>query len=143
MDELRNVVGGIQPLDPASADETWRVWDGKTKPRRSLGRVEELGVQLAGIYGGIPSELTCTIVVAAGDHGVAAAEPVSAYPQEVTAQMVLNFAAGGAAINVLARLAESELVVVDAGVASGAPFEGVRSMSVAPGTANFAVGPAM
>src|SRR5207237_507239 len=82
------------------------------------------------------------IVVAAGDHGIAA-EGVSAYPQEVTAQMVMNFAAGGAAINVLAREAGARLVVVDAGVATPVDHELVRPLRVGPGTANFAVGPAM
>jgi nicotinate-nucleotide--dimethylbenzimidazole phosphoribosyltransferase len=79
-----------------SAYETaQRAFDGKTKPRGSLGRIEELGCTIAGIRGSVPQRLECVIVVAAGDHGVAA-EGVSAYPQEVTAQMVANFAAGGA-----------------------------------------------
>jgi len=105
-----------------------RAYDAKTKPRGSLGRLEELGCRLAEIRGFIPRTLEAVIVVAAADHGVAA-EGVSAYPQEVTAQMVANFAAGGAAINVLAREGGARLVVVDAGV--GAP------------TANIARGPAM
>jgi nicotinate-nucleotide--dimethylbenzimidazole phosphoribosyltransferase len=82
------------------------------------------------------------IVVAAGDHGVAA-EGVSAYPQEVTAQMVANFAAGGAAINVLAREAGARLVVVDAGVAAPCSDPEVRSLRFGAGTANIAHGPAM
>ena len=117
-------------------------FDGKTKPRRSLGRLEELGCMLAGIRGFVPEKLDAVIVVAAGDHGVAA-EGVSAYPQEVTAQMVANFATGGAAINVLARQAGARLVVVDAGVAVPFEHELVRSVRIGPGTANMALGPAM
>jgi nicotinate-nucleotide--dimethylbenzimidazole phosphoribosyltransferase len=109
-------------------DDARRAYDAKTKPRGSLGRLEDLGSRLAGIRGFIPKKLDAAIVVAAGDHGVAA-EGVSAYPQEVTAQMVANFAAGGAAINVLARRAGARLVIEDRGVGSG--------------TRNMAEGPAM
>jgi nicotinate-nucleotide--dimethylbenzimidazole phosphoribosyltransferase len=100
--------------------------DRKTKPRGSLGRLEELAVRIAGIRG--PEPFRAVVVVAAGDHGVAD-EGVSAYPQEVTRQMVANFAGGGAAVSVLARQAGAEVRVVDAGV--GRP------------TGNIAVGPAM
>jgi nicotinate-nucleotide--dimethylbenzimidazole phosphoribosyltransferase len=100
--------------------------DRKTKPRGSLGRLEELAVRIDAIRGREP--LRAVIVVAAADHGVAA-EGVSAYPQEVTRQMVANFAGGGAAVSVLARQAGAEVRVVDAGV--GNP------------TGNIAVGPAM
>src|SRR6185295_15361138 len=98
-------------------EEARRAYDAKTKPRGSLGRLEELGCRLAAIRGFVPHTLDAAIVVAAADHGVAR-EGVSAYPQEVTAQMVANFAGGGAAINVLARRAGARLVVVDAGVAT-------------------------
>jgi nicotinate-nucleotide--dimethylbenzimidazole phosphoribosyltransferase len=109
--------------------ETQRVFDGKTKPRGSLGMLEELAVRIGSLQGvAVPTRPECAIVIAAADHGVAA-EGVSAYPQEVTAQMVANFAAGGAAVNVLAREAGARLVIVDAGV--GAP------------TGNIAHGPAM
>src|SRR4051812_35913499 len=109
--------------------ETQHAFDLKTKPRGSLGRLEEIAVQIGALRGeAVPPVPKAAIVVAAADHGVAA-EGVSAYPQEVTAQMVANFAAGGAAINVLAREAGARLVVVDAGVGSG--------------TANIASGPAM
>jgi nicotinate-nucleotide--dimethylbenzimidazole phosphoribosyltransferase len=119
-----------------------RAFDAKTKPRDSLGRIEELGCRLAGIRGFVPERLEAAIVVAAGDHGVAA-EGVSAYPQEVTAQMVANFASGGAAINVLARQAGARLVVVDAGVAVPFEHENVRGLRIGAGTANLAIGPAM
>jgi nicotinate-nucleotide--dimethylbenzimidazole phosphoribosyltransferase len=121
-------------------DDARRAFDAKTKPRGSLGRLEELGCRLAEIRGFVPQKLDAAIVVAAADHGVAR-EGVSAYPQEVTAQMVANFVAGGAAINVLARRAGARLVVVDVGVAT--PCDGVRTLGLGAGTANLANGPAM
>jgi nicotinate-nucleotide--dimethylbenzimidazole phosphoribosyltransferase len=98
-------------------DDARRAYDAKTKPRGSLGRLEDLGCRIAAIRGFVPDRLEKVIVVSAGDHGVAE-EGVSAYPQEVTAQMVANFAAGGAAINVLARRAGARLLVLDRGVGS-------------------------
>lgn len=113
-------------------------WDRLTKPLGSLGRLEELGIRLAEIQGkAIPHLSRKMIFTVAADHGIAA-EGVSAYPQEVTAQMVLNFLRGGAAINVLARHAGAEVVVVDAGVATDFPAqEGLVICKVRPGTANF------
>src|SRR5438477_4669692 len=123
--------------------ETQRAFDLKTKPRGSLGRLEELAVRIGALRGeAVPAVPAAAIVVAAGDHGVAA-EGVSAYPQEVTAQMVANFAAGGAAINVLARATGARLVVVDAGVATPCDHPDVRSLRLGPGTASIARGPAM
>jgi nicotinate-nucleotide--dimethylbenzimidazole phosphoribosyltransferase len=109
-------------------DDARRAYDAKTKPRGSLGRLEDLGCRLAEIRGFVPEKLDAAIVVAVGDHGVAA-EGVSAYPQEVTAQMVANFDAGGAAINVLARRAGARLLIEDRGVGTG--------------TSNMTQGPAM
>jgi nicotinate-nucleotide--dimethylbenzimidazole phosphoribosyltransferase len=109
--------------------ETQRAFDRKTKPRGSLGELEQVAVRIGSLQGvAVPAVPAAAIVVVAGDHGVAA-EGVSAYPQEVTAQMLANFRAGGAAINVLARQAHARLVVADAGVGAG--------------TANIAEGPAM
>lgn len=118
--------------------------DQLTKPRGSLGRLEELAVQLAGITGKVqPSLPRKTVVVMAADHGVCV-EGVSAYPSAVTPQMVLNFLAGGAAINVLARRVGARVVVVDIGVAAELPaHERLVSRKVAMGTRNLAVGPAM
>lgn len=115
-----------------------RRWDRLTKPLGSLGRLEELGIRLAEIQGKpMPSLSRKVIFTVAADHGVTA-EGVSAYPQSVTAQMVLNFLRGGAAINVLARHAGAEVVVVDAGVASELPAqEGLIVRKVRLGTANF------
>ena len=130
------------------ADETMRAaavdeLDRKTKPRGSLGRLEELAAQIAAIRGTTrPEPVRAAIVVAVADHGVAR-EGVSAYPQEVTAQMVANFATGGAAICVLARAAGAELVVVDAGVATRVEHASVRSLRIGDGTANAVDGPAM
>ena len=89
-----------------------------------------------------PDPLVSAIVVAAGDHGVAR-EGVSAYPQEVTGQMLANFASGGAAVAVLCRAAGARLVVVDAGVSSPPSVPGVLELSLGSGTANAAFGPAM
>jgi nicotinate-nucleotide--dimethylbenzimidazole phosphoribosyltransferase len=124
----------------AAADRQGRL----TKPAGSLGRLEEVAGRLAGILGqAVPRVRERLIVVAAADHGVAA-EGVSAYPAEVTGQMVLNFLRGGAAINVLARLAGARVVIVDAGVAASLPEHPrlVRA-AVGRGTANMARGPAM
>jgi nicotinate-nucleotide--dimethylbenzimidazole phosphoribosyltransferase len=99
--------------------EVRAAWDAKTKPRGSLGRLEDLAVRVAEIRGtATPGRLRAVVVVAAADHGVAA-QGVSAYPSEVTAQMLANFEGGGAAVCVLARLAGAELRVFDVGVGAG------------------------
>lgn len=117
--------------------------DLKTKPRGSLGRVEQVARRVAAIRGTAElGPLPATIVVAAADHGVAA-EGVSAYPSEVTRQMLANFAASGAAINVLARRADCELLVVDAGVAEPVDNPQIRSLRIGPGTRNLKLEPAM
>jgi nicotinate-nucleotide--dimethylbenzimidazole phosphoribosyltransferase len=119
----------IRPADVEARAAAQRALDAKTKPRGSLGRLEELACTIAAIRGhAAPDRLRAAVVVAAADHGVAS-EDVSAYPQEVTGQMLANFAAGGSAVCVLAREAGAELRIVDAGV--GTP------------TANIAAGPAM
>jgi nicotinate-nucleotide--dimethylbenzimidazole phosphoribosyltransferase len=115
-----------------------------TKPPGSLGRLENLAVWYGSVRGaarpGLPQK---TVVVFAADHGVAA-ESVSAYPQEVTAQMVYNFLRGGAGINVLARHAGARVVVVDVGVAQDFPaLEGLERRKIRRGTANMAREPAM
>jgi nicotinate-nucleotide--dimethylbenzimidazole phosphoribosyltransferase len=128
-------------VDAGAGVAAQRAFDLKTKPRGSLGALEELAVRIAALQGAAaPPVPAAAIVVAAADHGVVR-EGVSAYPQEVTAQMVANFVAGGAAIDVLAREADARLVLVDAGVA--VPCAGVRSLRFGPGTASIANGPAM
>ena len=126
---LELALSRIGPADPQAYEEAARALDAKTKPRGSLGRLEEVAQRMAGIrHTPAPGRLRAAVVVAAGDHGVAC-EDVSAYPQVVTRQMLENFDSGGAAVCVLARTAGARLRVIDAGV--GAP------------TKNIAVGPAM
>jgi nicotinate-nucleotide--dimethylbenzimidazole phosphoribosyltransferase len=133
----------IEPLDETAAADAAAELDRKTKPRGSLGRLEELATRLAAIRGAaVPEPMRAVIVVAAGDHGVAA-EGVSAYPQEVTTQMLATFASGGAAVCVLARAAGADLVVVDAGTVSPAVDPPVRDLRLGAGTANAVTGPAM
>ena len=118
--------------------------DQLTKPPGSLGRLEELARRLAEITGTCPPAVAHPVVFTlAADHGVAA-EGVSAYPQAVTAQMVMNFLGGGAAVNVLARHAGARVVVADLGVASPLPGDpGLVSRRIGPGTRNMAREPAM
>ncbi|HWQ61670.1 MAG TPA: nicotinate-nucleotide--dimethylbenzimidazole phosphoribosyltransferase, partial [Negativicutes bacterium] len=118
--------------------------DNLTKPLGSLHGLEQLAVRMAGITGRPrPRDLAKCIILMAGDHGVAA-EGVSAYPREVTPQMVVNFSSGGAAINAFARHAGASLTLVDIGVAADLPaLPGLRRAKIAPGTANIAYGPAM
>ena len=141
---LMLTIAQIGTLDVAAAEAARRRQQMLTKPPEALGRLEELSVQLAGITGEMrPPLRPCHVLVCAGDHGVAA-EGVSAYPSAVTAQMVANFLAGGAAINVLARQVGAEVVVVDAGVAGDLPdAPNLYKMKVRAGTANFAHEPAM
>lgn len=144
MSLLDETCARIAVPDAEVAERTQRLLDGKTKPRRSLGRLEDLACRFAAIRGEErPAAPVKGIVVMAADHGVAAAG-VSAYPREVTAQMVLNFVRGGAAINALARQADARVVVADLGVARAAPRDaGVRDLRVRAGTDDFTRGPAM
>ena len=144
MAHLTQAIEGIGPLDEkAMKAARWRQ-DSLTKPRGSLGRLEELSVRVAGIRGeAMPYLEHKAIVVMAADHGVVA-QGVSLYPQEVTAQMVRNFLAGGAAINVLARGIGARLIVVDMGVAADLePHPDLMSRKVACGTRDMTLGPAM
>jgi nicotinate-nucleotide--dimethylbenzimidazole phosphoribosyltransferase len=139
---LRSVLKEIAGADAAAAAEVQRALDKKTKPRGSLGELERLVCRIASIRRTAHLDRPrSALVVVAGDHGVAA-EGVSAYPQEVTRQMMANFVAGTAAVNVLAREFGTAFYLIDAGVA-GAPTEGVRSLGLGHGTANFTAGPAM
>ncbi|GID07662.1 nicotinate-nucleotide--dimethylbenzimidazole phosphoribosyltransferase [Pseudomonas sp. 008] len=115
-----------------------------TKPAGSLGQLEAVAMQLAGLQGQVKPTLDqLWIAIFAGDHGVVA-EGVSAFPQEVTGQMLHNFVSGGAAISVLARQLGASLEVVDLGtVTPSLNLPGVRHLNIGPGTANFVQGPAM
>ena len=141
---LQDVVARVGPLDQTAQVEARRRQDQLTKPPGSLGLLERLATQVAGITGDPRPRLTRkVVVVVAGDHGVTT-EGVSAYPSEVTGQMVRNFTRGGAAINVLARHAGARVVVVDVGVAEALPADlPIVHRKVTPGTANMALGPLM
>jgi nicotinate-nucleotide--dimethylbenzimidazole phosphoribosyltransferase len=148
---LESMPARIAPLDEAAMTAATARLDRLTKPPGSLGRLEGLATQLAGITGrDLPRAERPAVVVFAGDHGVTA-QGVSAYPADVTAQMVANFVGGGAAINVLARLAGAQVVVVDVGVAGPIPGaasgsrEGARLVDrrVADGTRDMTEEPAM
>lgn len=142
--KINDFIKEIRPLDESAMSAARERQNMLTKPAGSLGRLEELSIQLAGISGkAIPSIKEKVIITMAGDHGVVA-ESVSAFPQEVTPQMVLNFLAGGAAINVLARHIGARVVIVDMGVANEIPVnEKLLVRRVAAGTKNIAVGAAM
>ncbi len=143
-ERIRAAANRVLPLDQHAAAAARHHLDQLTKPAGSLGRLEELAIQLAGITGQAqPRFEQKAVIVLAADHGVAA-EGVSAYPQAVTAQMVHNFLNGGAAINVLARRAGARVVVADLGMVAELPTNaGLQSRRVGPGTANLANGPAM
>lgn len=136
--------GAVRPPDEAAAAAAAARQDQLTKPRGALGRLEGLAIRLAGLQGRErPTLERVRIAVFAGDHGVAA-EGVSVFPQAVTVEMVRNFSAGGAAINVLARHIGAELEVVDTGAASELDtLAGVVADRAGAGTANFCDGPAM
>jgi nicotinate-nucleotide--dimethylbenzimidazole phosphoribosyltransferase len=140
----------LGPLDASAMAVAQTHLDRLTKPPGSLGRLEELVVWLAGVTGDpAPAMQRRAVVVAAADHGVALGHRVSAYPAEVTAQMVANFLAGGAAISALSAAAGAEVLVLDAGVASPipvvAPAPGVRfeATPLRRGTADITSGSAM
>ncbi|PLZ00503.1 nicotinate-nucleotide--dimethylbenzimidazole phosphoribosyltransferase [Burkholderia sp. WAC0059] len=134
----------VDPLDASLRPTLQHLIDTKTKPPGSLGQLETLALQLGLIQRTVhPRVERPAMIVFAGDHGVAA-EGVSPYPQAVTAQMVANFLAGGAAINALSGVAGLALEVVDAGVAAELPASpALVSMPIARGTRNFAREPAM
>jgi nicotinate-nucleotide--dimethylbenzimidazole phosphoribosyltransferase len=114
----------LAPLDATLRERLQHVIDHKTKPPGSLGQLEALALQLALIQRTERPQVQRPVtIVFAADHGIAA-EGVSPYPQSVTAQMVANFLAGGAAINAFAGVAQSVLEIVDAGVASPLPASG-------------------
>ncbi len=118
--------------------------DTKTKPLGALGRIETIAAKVARLQKRLDPEMTrCRLVIFAADHGIAD-EGVSAFPAEVTRQMVLNFASGGAAANVFARAGGLDLSVVNAGVRGG-PFDldGVVEAALGDGTGSFLTGPAM
>ncbi len=137
------VVERIQGVDVAAQKAMAEHLNCLTKPLGSLGRLEELAIQLAGITGSTSPVIDpAVVIVMAADHGVTA-EGVSAFPAEVTAQMVNNFITGGAAINVLTRVAQASVKIVDIGVNADLELPGLISRKIRRGTDNIANGPAM
>ncbi len=134
----------IEPLKEEFFQIAWQRLDTLTKPLKSLGRLEEIAAQLVAIYQNpMPEIKKKAVLVFASDHGVTE-EGVSAYPKEVTAQMVFNFLRGGAGINVLARHANADVIVVDVGV--DYEFEntpGLISKKIVKGSRNMTRGPAL
>lgn len=130
-------------LDPSRKPILQAHLDDLTKPQGSLGRLESLGLQLAWIAGTPrPADPEAYLLTFAGDHGIAR-HGVSAFPPEVTPQMVANMAAGGAAICALCGANRITHRVIDAGVAVPCPFPGVSQRNVVRGTADLLAGPAM
>lgn len=143
MQKILDILASITPLDQAAMEAARKRQQELTKPAGSLGRLEEIAIQLAGITGHPKPEVRRkAVIVMAGDHGVAA-EGVSAYPAEVTPQMVYNFLRGGAAINALAKFSGARVLVGDIGVAADITHPELVSRKVAYGTANMAKGAAM
>jgi nicotinate-nucleotide--dimethylbenzimidazole phosphoribosyltransferase len=142
---LAEAIAAIGPIDGAAMAAARDHQTRMTKPPGSLGALEELSVRLAGLAGVCPPPLPepAAVAVFAADHGVHA-RGVTPWPQEVTAQMVHNFVAGGAVVNAFAAQVRAEVVVVDVGVAADLPpVSQLLSRKVARGTADFTAGPAM
>ena len=143
MSLLEKTVGDIEGQDAEWRNKAKERLDQLTMPHWALGQLMDLSLDLAGMVRSLQVSLQRrTVVVMAGDHGVAA-EGVSQYPQEVTPQMVANFVYDGAGINALARAGDAKLVIVDMGVAADMALEAVLDFKVRAGTDNIAIGPAM
>jgi nicotinate-nucleotide--dimethylbenzimidazole phosphoribosyltransferase len=142
---LEQALALLRPLDQEAVAAAWERQGQLTKPAGALGVLEEISVRLAGLAGVCPPPLPLPAAVAvfAADHGVHA-QGVTPWPQEVTAQMVANFLAGGAAVNALAGQAQVRVVVVDVGVASPLdPAPDLIQLRVMNGSRDLSVGPAM
>lgn len=145
MTSIDETISAIRPVDPEAMAEARAHQDRLTKPRGSLGALEDVAVRLAGIAAACPPPLPTPVALAifAADHGVHA-RGVSPWPQEVTAQMVVNFAAGGAVANAFAAQVGATVAVVDVGVAADLPpAPGLIDRKIAYGTADLSRGPAM
>jgi nicotinate-nucleotide--dimethylbenzimidazole phosphoribosyltransferase len=141
---LEAALAVIKPVDQAMLATAQAQLDNKTKPLGSLGRIEDFGRRVAAISSSMQPDLAKKVIYTfAGDHGVVA-EGVSAFPKEVTPQMVFNFLNGGAGVNVLARHAGAEVRVVDMGVDFDfGAIPGLIDRKIARGTKNLAKEPAM
>ena len=140
---IKTIIGRIEPIDAEAGEAARRHLDSLTKPPGGLVRLEEIAIRIAAITGEAAPDLSRrAVVVMAGDHGVCE-EGVSAYPAEVTPQMVLNFLTGGAAVNVFARQAGADVVCVDIGVNADLEHPELISRKIRRGTANMTREPAM
>ena len=143
---LETTLTAVRPADPQAMAAARELQARLTKPAGSLGALEELSVRLAGLAGACPPPLPdpAALAVFAGDHGVHA-QRVTPWPQEVTAQMVANFLAGGAVVNAFARQVGASVTVVDVGVATGLPVTGAGLVEakVRRGTRDLTVEPAL
>ncbi|WP_149183802.1 nicotinate-nucleotide--dimethylbenzimidazole phosphoribosyltransferase [Streptomyces sp. TRM49041] len=144
-DLLQETVANIRPLDAKALGEAWERQKRMTKPAGALGMLEIISAQLSGLSRTCPPPVPepAAVAIFAGDHGVHA-QGVTAWPQEVTAQMVANFLGGGAVCNAFAHQVGAEVCVVDVGVAAELPATpGLLPRKVRPGTADFTAGPAL
>jgi nicotinate-nucleotide--dimethylbenzimidazole phosphoribosyltransferase len=145
MKKLKDVISQIGNLDSPLMERTQKRLDNLTKSQGSLVRLEDIAKQIVGITTKEnPSLKNKVIITMAGDHGITE-EGISAYPKEVTPQMVHNFLTGGAGVNVLARQANARVIVVDMGIAGKLQSDNkaFKSCKINSGTKNFAKGPAM
>ncbi|MGW0700776.1 nicotinate-nucleotide--dimethylbenzimidazole phosphoribosyltransferase [Streptomyces sp. NPDC002867] len=144
-DLLQETVTNIRPLDAKALGEAWERQKRMTKPAGALGMLEIISAQLSGLSRMCPPPIPepAAVAIFAGDHGVHA-QGVTAWPQEVTGQMVANFLGGGAVCNAFATQVGAEVCVIDVGVASDLPATpGLLPRKVRPGTADFTTGPAL
>ncbi|MBT2379377.1 nicotinate-nucleotide--dimethylbenzimidazole phosphoribosyltransferase [Streptomyces sp. ISL-111] len=144
-DLLQETVSAIRPLDAKALGEAWERQKRMTKPAGALGMLEIISAQLSGLSRMCPPPIPepAAVAIFAGDHGVHA-QGVTAWPQEVTAQMVANFLGGGAVCNAFAAQVGAEVCVVDVGVAADLPATpGLLPRKVRKGTADFTTGPAL
>ncbi|HEX6329505.1 MAG TPA: nicotinate-nucleotide--dimethylbenzimidazole phosphoribosyltransferase, partial [Jiangellaceae bacterium] len=141
---IDDLIRSVAPVDARAAAAARERHDRLAKPPGSLGRLEDLGVQLAAISGRCPPPVPASpvVIVAAADHGVHG-QGVSDWPQAVTAAMVATVAAGRASVNAIARAVGSSVAVLDVGTVQGAAVEGVRSARIAGGTRDVTKEPAM
>lgn len=144
-DLLQETIAGIRPLDAKALGEAWERQKRMTKPAGALGMLEIISAQLSGLSRMCPPPIPepAAVAIFAGDHGVHA-QGVTAWPQEVTGQMVANFLGGGAVCNAFAAQVGAEVCVVDVGVATELPAQsGLLPRKVRAGTADFTTGPAL
>ena len=143
MELLEKTIKEISLLNQTKMTAAKKRLDSLTKPPGSLGKLEELAIRLAGITEEVMVDVSNKAhIIMVGDHGVVK-EGVSAFPQQITGQMVQNFLQGGAAINVLSKQVGAQVEVVDIGMVEEIDNEDLRVEKVKPGTDNIAVGPAM